>query len=390
MVTLMEKMEERTLGERLQTNLIVVVLISFVSSILLVSFYRLPEPADAFSGLPAIMFLNWDDADRIQLFFTGVRSSDSVQLTQSPTDILEFAISPQGNIIAFVTRQENGGTTLYLLDWNGRIATNQRQILACPETTCNRLVWAPDGRRLIYERRPLATPNVPVLWWLDTQTGETVTVLEDAGEASASASLSPDGQWLAYASPRNERLVVYHFGDGRHFELPNTLGSTAVWHPDSTRFLINDQDLVILHGDEGEDHEQHTHEYQEAIHLFAVDVSTQERTTLNQAGNVDNGNAAWSPDGAWIAFGRKLIRTPTGRQLWLMRPDGSEARPLTDNLVIHHGPPHWSPDGRYLLFQQVNTSETDRRPTIWLMNIHSGERLQIVPSGTLPAWLPIS
>jgi TolB protein len=113
-----------------------------------------------------------------------------------------------------------------------------------------------------------------------------------------------------------------------------------------------------------------------------------ERTRLSPETGVDDGLPAWSPDGEWIAFGRKLPRTQNGRQLWVMRPDGSEARALTDDPAVQHGPPHWSPDGRYLLFQRYRFLEPGSLPEICILDVENGEIVQVAVNAYLPTWLP--
>jgi Tol biopolymer transport system component len=76
-----------------------------------------------------------------------------------------------------------------------------------------------------------------------------------------------------------------------------------------------------------------------------------------------------------------------GKQLWLMRADGSEAHYLTDQPNIHHGLPKWSPNGRYLAFQSFPLKELGARPTIWLMDLET-KRTQKLTSGSRPTWLP--
>ena len=64
-----------------------------------------------------------------------------------------------------------------------------------------------------------------------------------------------------------------------------------------------------------------------------------------------DGSARWSPDGRWIAFLRSAGEESEGegRQLWLIRTDGGEARQLT-----HHetsvGRFEWGPDSERLVF----------------------------------------
>ena len=70
-----------------------------------------------------------------------------------------------------------------------------------------------------------------------------------------------------------------------------------------------------------------------------------------------------------------------------MRPDGSEARPLTAEPTYHYGPPAWSPDGQTLLVQRYNLAAAGS-PGIWLINVATGEQQEIAPLGIQPTWLP--
>lgn len=116
-------------------------------------------------------------------------------------------------------------------------------------------------------------------------------------------------------------------------------------------------------------------------------VADEQRRQLTQGSSVDDSTPVWSPDGQWIAFGRKLLGTNTGRQLWLVRADGSEEVPLTDELAIHHGVPSWREDGRLLLYQHFDITTPDTPPSIWTINIQTQTQQQIVPIGFQPVWL---
>lgn len=340
------------------------------------------------AALPDVMFMDWDANGRIQLFSLKP-GEEAHQITQEAADIVAFAPAPDGRTIAYIVAGQ-AGHEIWLVEWNGRSAKAPRLLLSCDEARCDPLVWHPDGRRLIYEKRAWDTPNRPYLWWLDTHTGETITVLADTEEVSAGAALSPDGQWLSYVSPRTDSMQVYNLESGEQFEMTHVMGSPAIWRPDSRQILIRDLDQLIYHGGEGEDHTSHDHDFAEAIHLFVGEVPEGGRQVIDETGNVDDANPAWSPDGRWIAFGRKIARTQTARQLWLARPDGSEARPLTEGYILQHGQPHWSPDGRYLLFQRADLSLANPQPSLWLLNVATDEMQELRPSGMLPVWLPES
>jgi Tol biopolymer transport system component len=74
---------------------------------------------------------------------------------------------------------------------------------------------------------------------------------------------------------------------------------------------------------------------------------------------------AWSPDGRTIAFGRGFYYDgPDRSQLWLIQPDGTGLRQLTD-LPCGAGAPSWSPNGRRLAFEtDVQTNQRRNIATI--------------------------
>jgi TolB protein len=374
-------------GRAITTAVTLLILVSFLG-VILVTFYN------QFTGrqtlpprLPPIAFLREDANGVWQLFLTNAPTGEKVTpLTFETEDVLHFAVSPTHTAVAYTIKNSDDSSTIKLFDWNGRAADNHREMLTCTEAICGPLVWHPDGRRLIYERRE---GNTPRLWWLDTQTGESVTVLADETAVSQNVAISADGQWLSYADPLNEEMALYAFGAGTQQRLTNVLGSTAVWHPTLPQFLFSDVDLVVYHGDQNQtSHEEHSHDFAEAIHLYLGNTDQVWYPLLSQMGQVDDANPAWSPDGNWIAFGRKPAQTNAGRQLWLMRADGTEARPLTESLTIHHGPPVWSPDGRYLLFQRFDTADPAAAPGIALIEVSTGNVTRLLENGILPAWIP--
>jgi Tol biopolymer transport system component len=70
----------------------------------------------------------------------------------------------------------------------------------------------------------------------------------------------------------------------------------------------------------------------------------------------NDAHSAWSPDGEWIVFTSvrggfkdEMALTPSNPQpngdLWVMRPDGSDVRMLTDD-QFEDGTPTWLPTSR--------------------------------------------
>jgi Tol biopolymer transport system component len=249
-----------------------------------------------------------------------------------------------------------------------------KQLLSCAADDCRGLVWAADGRRLVYERRSADAPDAPRLWWLDVQTGETIPVFAAEDTLAWGAALSPDGRYLSAISPVDDDIHVYEIDTGKSMIIPSRTNQPAVWSPDGQTLLVGH---IQFQGE------------QFSNHLFAVGAESGEMTNLSGTGlETSDSYTVFSPDGTWIAFGRKKPQAPMGKQLWLMRADGSGATAVTQNADVHFSSPSWSPDGEQLVVQAYNLVEPGALPGLWLVDVASGEMTALVEPGKQPVWRP--
>ena len=124
------------------------------------------------------------------------------------------------------------------------------------------------------------------------------------------------------------------------------------------------------------------------IYLGKTDGTQLKRLTR---GPTDDGDPAWSPDGAWIAYtsGASLGE---GYQVWVMEADGGGKRQVT------HGQPGgifpaWSPDGARLAFSSwLHKPSGYLEPThICVVRTDGGGRRQLTSGSAydlFPAWSP--
>lgn len=345
---------------------------------------------------PQALFLGWDEAGATQLFQADVAGGPPAPLTavspQSGRAITEYTLSPDEQWIAYLTQPDPetpGGESIWIMN---RKRGGGRIVHTCGDAHCRGLVWHPDNRRLVFAQRPLeedGTPGAPRLRWLDTISGETAPLFGAEEETGMGARFSPTGDWIGYVTSDQEGVQLYNFVDGRHFLIRSLTGAPPTWHPSRPLLLVSDFNRLEVDSSETTETERESHQEHNdiAVHLYQVDVTTGERRLLSQPLLVEDGAPAWSPDGAQIAFGRRPPRTATGRQLWVMGADGSDARPLTHEPLVNYGPPSWSEDGRFLLCQRFDLSDPDADPAIWLVDVATGEGRQVAANGIFPTWV---
>jgi TolB protein len=327
------------------------------------------------TGQSRVLYITWDEEDRSQIAVVNPDSSAGRQLTQEVYGVVDFAVAPDGMSIVYAAVREDGGSDLRLIDSDG---ANPRELLECPDAACSGASWLPDGRRLVYERRnmslPGAPPGPPRLWWLDAVQGQSAPVFQDSQWLGLGPTVSPSGEWLAYVVPLEQEIQIYNLNSGRTLRVTSRMGQPGAWHPQQDLLLVND---IQLEGD------------RYAVHLYLVNLENDQLQNLSGSEEDVNDNwPVWSPDGEWIVFGRREPGVPMGSQIWLMRADGSESRPLTNEPEINYSSASWSPDGLFLLFQRFLLQDPGRDPDIWILDVSSGQMWQVVTAGVQPTWLP--
>jgi len=89
-------------------------------------------------------------------------------------------------------------------------------------------------------------------------------------------------------------------------------------------------------------------------------------------------NVKWSPDGEWLA----VQIAPGGglnEQIYVMRPDGSGSRRITEGGTSNNQIGLWMPDAKSLLI--VSNRRTPNAKDIWIMDVGSGE-MRLVAENT--------
>lgn len=317
----------------------------------------------------------------------AVRVESPRQLTGAEFGVWDFAVDANTGQIVYSLLTEAGTSDLWTLAPG---AKEPILLQACPEAACNNVAFSPDSQLLAFSQRNASGFELPVvspprLYLLETATGTVMPVFDDGALLAFDPRWSADGAWLSYLSPDLGGVGAYHLENGTTRFYPTTTGEAAVWHPQRNELILSE----ML---SSEEHFE--------VHLILIDPLTETRQDLSvvqgASGDaasypVEDNSPAYSPDGEWIAFRRKELdgpRATLGKQLWLMRADGSGARPLTELPDVEHGPVQWSPDGRYLLYHRFPLRGPDVTIALWVLEVSSGQSWEVARPGQRPQWVP--
>lgn len=99
------------------------------------------------------------------------------------------------------------------------------------------------------------------------------------------------------------------------------------------------------------------------------------------------GQAAISPDGEWVVFGRTGPDLSSPKDLWIREIDGDGLRRLTDTPTLDEIGPVWSPDGRKIAFMVLDAVDTTKSHGVFTVSVLDGKQTKVADGG-LPAWAP--
>jgi ABC-type nickel/cobalt efflux system permease component RcnA/Tol biopolymer transport system component len=313
---------------------------------------------------------------RSQLMIVPATGGEPQQITEDLT-IWSYIVASDANRVYFASDRGDNGSWIGFWD----LESNQQEVLLeCPNAYCSELAGSPDGQGLLFSRLdfdPEINPgNIQTIWWLNLDTRDSDPLFQDDLTPGFSPRWSPDGNWLSYNSINPLEIRFYRMKTGESQILPTSLGYPPVWSPDSSEAIL----LDLEWGEFG---------YQNK--LFLYDLESEWLTMLASEENYDESYPAWSPDGSWLAVVRRAWNEEVpepNNQVWIMRPDGTVARQLTDTIDYTYGQPAWSPDSRYLVVDYRSLREGGVESGVILIDILSGRIDLLAEPGFRPAWLP--
>lgn len=299
------------------------------------------------------------------------------QLTRTDGRLYDFAVAPDGERIAYSLVNEARGADLWLMDRDG---ANPRLLVQCDADLCTVPAWSPDGARLAFSREPAGLtpgrPNGPPrVWTVTLATGEAGPAYQDSQVLGYGPTWSPDGRRLAFFDGGNSSIRLLDLQTQQEMLIQTRMGTVGAWSPDGRRMVYNDLDLE-------------TGTPFTTLAIADFDAQTIKPFLRPGPDFGDYGAPAWSPDGAWIAISGRTPVSGPGKQLWLLRPDGSETRAVTDDPLYTFGGYRWDAYGRALVFQRFELNKPYATPEVLVWFAETGAITLLVQDAATPEWLP--
>ncbi len=263
--------------------------------------------------------------------------------------------------VAFLTRPNPGADTLYVAHRDGSGLT------ALPIPDVQDFAWSPDGTKLAFRWSPLGIFGTTGLWVTDKDGGGITPVSSFVPTVDVGFvwSWSPDSQHLSFYDDtvfRHRLYCVRADGQvGRH--LSSDVDRSA-WAPDGSRLAYSID--PVLGTDSGD--------------LYSVKPDGTAVLRLNATptpGVLPRvSDLRWSPQRSHVAYVSN--EGGDGRQLWVVRADGSNATRHPVSAAVNPGKDisrfAWSPDESTLAFQ------FEAHPSLYTADTNGGDPVLVSAS----------
>jgi Tol biopolymer transport system component len=243
------------------------------------------------------------------------------------------------------------------------------------------LAWSPDRRKLVFAAH-LSRSAAPC----DSYCGKEIFVINGDGSglrrltrntvADWEPAWSPDGRLILFASSRDgghDLFVMNADGSGQRplTPKPGTRGDPR-WSPDGRAILFTV-------APPGQPRSASGFPFGDVYVLNADGSGQRNLTHTRESGEFD---AAWSPNGQYIAFSR-LAGPPWGVRILVMNADGSGKRAVTPEFARTGDrgiTGAWSPDGRRIAF--------DEDDAIYVVNADGSGLRRLAQNAAFQDWSP--
>ncbi|HVO41423.1 MAG TPA: Ig-like domain-containing protein, partial [Aggregatilineales bacterium] len=304
------------------------------------------------------------------------------QLTDvQPATVVDFDVAPDGSSIVFAERQP--GSTIDLMMWDAASGTS-RLFYACRDAQCTNPVWRPDGGAIAFERVELNTSlegghaGVPRVWIYDLVTNSVHLLFNTSERLGYAPHWSPDGKRIAVYDDSVGGIVVHDFSTRAEQVIKTVQGIVGAFSPDG-RWLFFPRKLQF-----------NANQY--ATHQILVDTSTDPfalHSLIPDTDPSDDSEMVWTPDTTGVIVARRLssargINVP---QIYEVNLANGQAVPLVVDESYASSALSLSPDGALLASQRLPVSAPNARNEVWLYDLKNHQLRRLASDARTPKWM---
>ncbi len=330
---------------------------------------------------PVVVYLSASQDTPRELWRIDPITLEQVQLSHTDGRVFDFAAAPDGESVVFSVMNDENGTDFWQVD---RTGTGAKRVLACGPDLCSGASWSADGTRIAYSREPSglspgAPKGPPRVWTFSVADGQTAPLYQDSQIIGYSPAWSSDGTWLGMVDNSSSAIRLLRISDQKELLLATQQGTMGTFAPDGSRLIY-----TTLTFDDATAPQPFTT-------VMSADLGPAGALTPilgREYSLADYGTPAWSPDGQWIAINQRTTDSGPSKQVWRMRPDGSDATPITSDADNTYAGYHWSPWSDALIIQRFPLNKAYATPEIVLWSAADGSVRLLAQNASLPEWLP--
>ncbi|GAP10482.1 periplasmic component of the Tol biopolymer transport system [Bellilinea caldifistulae] len=324
----------------------------------------------------SLVFLN-DPLVSTELVWMNPLTNEHQLLTNSGGRVFDFAVSPDGEKIIYSRINLRDGTDLILINRDG---TGEKVLVECGEFACIEPTWTPDSRFVAYTRYESGLTaslmeGIGKIYVVDVETGSSNLLFNNPGLFGSLPVFSPDGSAVSFYDIGEQAIRLVNLLDGSSSIIPSRVAGRGSWSPDGHTLLVADWD--------GE----------AAIprsNLFRLDLESRSVSRFFEETFevLDVSLPAWSPDGKLVVCAVQTQSRQEGKQLWLFDNQGQPLVQITNEPRMNYSSYQWSPDGKRVVFQQVNLGQPDDLPKILIWQRENQQIETLFENGAFPQWMP--
>ena len=168
-----------------------------------------------------------DDAGKPQIFVINADGTDRRQVTYGRLAARSPAWSPDGTRVAFLGLAPDATYQIFVAEvGSGEL----NQITEEPQDVSEEPSWLPDRETIVFQ-----VGKPPIVRSVDIETGDTTTIVKDAGLPD----VSPDGSQLAFNTWSMARVTLADIdGSGRTIIRTRSDVYNATWSPNGERIAF--------------------------------------------------------------------------------------------------------------------------------------------------------